>query len=410
MDAIIISIGNELTSGQTVDTNSSYLAMRLGERGIETPEHWTVSDGHSAIASAIKTAASKADLVIVSGGLGPTEDDQTRQGLADAMATSLELNEDCLQTITNYFKSRGWEMSAINRIQAMVPKGAEPIENKAGTAPGLTAKIGSARIFVTPGVPHEMRRMFDEQIAPMLIQGKGTIYHHIIHTFGQGESTTGSAISDLMRQGGDVTVGTTVAAGMVSIRITSRGTDIDKARLQASEVIDEIRNRLGDLVIGEGVDTTMASIVGKLLRDTQQTVSTAESCTGGMIGQLITSVSGASDYYPGGFICYANAVKQQLLNVPAEILETHGAVSSQVASAMAQGARQILGTDWAIAVTGIAGPTGGTDEKPVGLIFIGLAGSAGTKTYRHIFSGDRQIIRLRSALTGLNYLRLELLA
>ncbi len=410
MDAIIISIGNELTSGQTVDTNSSYLAMHLGERGIETAEHLTVSDCHSAIAAAIKTAASKADLVIVTGGLGPTEDDQTRQGLAGAMGTSLELNEDCLQTITDYFKSRSWEMSAINRVQAMVPKGAQAIENKAGTAPGLIAEIGSARIFVTPGVPHEMRRMFNEQIAPMLDKGNGAIYHHIIHTFGQGESTTGSAISDLMRQGGDVSVGTTVAAGMVSIRITSRGSDGDKARDQAAEVVDEIRSRLGDLVIGEGVDTTMASVVGQLLRDSQQTVSTAESCTGGMIGQLITSVSGASDYYPGGFICYANAVKQQLLNVPNDLLEKHGAVSGQVASAMAAGTREKMGTDWAISVTGIAGPTGGTDEKPVGLVFIGLAGEAGTKIHRHIFSGDRQIIRLRTALAGLNYLRLELLA
>ncbi len=410
MNAIIISIGNELTSGQTIDTNSSYLAMRLGERGIETTEHQTISDGHSAIASAIKTAAAKADLVIISGGLGPTEDDQTRQGLAGAMGTSLELDEDCLETIGNYFKNHGWEMSAVNRVQAMVPKGAQALENKAGTAPGLTAEIGPARIFVTPGVPHEMRRMFDEQIAPMLDQGTGVITHYIIHTFGQGESTTGDAIGDLMRQGGDVSVGTTVAAGMVSIRITSRGADAREAQLKAAEVIDEIRSRLGDLVIGEGAQTTMAAVVGQLLREKQRTLSTAESCTGGLIGQLITNVSGASDYYPGGFICYSNHIKQQLLGVPSELLKTHGAVSEQVASAMAEGAREKMGTDFSIAVTGIAGPTGGTDEKPVGLVYIAITGDAGTKTHRHIFAGDRQIIRLRTALSALNYLRLELLA
>lgn len=409
MRAIVIGIGDELVAGQVTDSNSGYLARQLGARGIETIAHWTIRDDHRQIASAIQAAAAQADLVLISGGLGPTGDDLTRQGLADALGTQLVMDEAQLSTIQGFFRSRGRKMSKVNEVQAMFPKGTEPLDNACGTAPGIVAKIGQVQVFVTPGVPHEMRKMYEAQIAPRLPKGTGVIVHRIVHTFGAGESDVAARIAEIMRRSGPVTVGTTVAAGMVSIRIAAHGAETAQAQQRAAGVICQLRDRLGGLVIGEGEQTTMASVVASLLGERGATLSTAESCTGGLIGEMITAVPGASEYYLGGFVCYCNESKIHLLGVPADLLETEGAVSKSVAAGMASACRQKTGSDWAIGVTGIAGPGGGTDEKPVGLVYISLAGAGGVQTHRHIFSGNRDIIRLRSARAGLNYLRLELM-
>jgi nicotinamide-nucleotide amidase len=408
MNAIIISIGEELTSGQTVDTNSAFLARRLAECGIKTLEHHTVSDDRGPITAAIARAAQAAELVIVTGGLGPTDDDLTRHGLADALGTELAIDPKCLAHLEEWFRSRGRTMVASNRVQAMVPRGAEPLDNRMGTAPGLAAKVGGATVYVTPGVPSEMKMMFEEVIRPRLPAGTGVIASKVVHTFGSGESDVGMKIADLMRRGANPLVGTTVAAGMVSIRIQAHSADPDQARAMAAEAAAEVRRRLGDLVVGED-DETMAAVVGGLLRKRGQTLATAESCTGGLIGELITSVSGSSEYYLGGVVAYANRVKVELLGVSDELLRQAGAVSEPVAGAMTEGCRRRFSSDWAISVTGVAGPTGGTAEKPVGLVYIGLSGPGGTEILRSQFSGTREVIRLRASLMGMNLLRLKLL-
>ena len=407
MKAIILGIGNELTSGQTIDTNSAYLARRLVARGIETVAHHTLGDERSAVAEALADAAERAELVLVTGGLGPTADDVTRHGLADALGAELVLHEPSLRRLEAFFRRRGRTMVPANRIQVMFPAGSEPIDNRCGTAPGIAARLGTSQVYVLPGVPHEMRAMFDEQIAPRLPAAKVAIAERTLHTFGTGESDVAARIADLMRRGANPTVGTTVRAGLISIRVSAVGRSAERAGELADGVLDEIRRRLGDGVVGAD-DATMASVVGELLRQAGQRLATAESCTGGLVGAMVTDVPGSSDYYLGGVVAYANAVKQDALGVPEALLRDHGAVSEPVARAMAAGARERFGADWAVALTGIAGPGGGSDDKPVGLVYIALASPAGVDVHRHVFPGDRVIIRLRAATAALNYLRLAL--
>ena len=408
MNAIIVSIGNELTGGQTVDTNSAYLAEQLGMLGIDTLSHVTVGDDRAATARAITAAAAEADLVLATGGLGPTADDVTRYALADAMG-GVELIEDAasLTELEDFFRRRGRTMVAANRIQVMLPAGSRAIPNVCGTAPGIAATVDGAMVYVMPGVPFEMRRMFDERIAPELPAGQAVIVRRILHTFGTGESDVGARVADLMARDANPLVGTTVSAGLISVRVTSRAAGAAEAARLADATIAEISARLGDWVVGQG-DQTMPAAVGALLRQRHQTLATAESCTGGLIGEMITDVSGSSDYYLGGVISYANAVKRDLLGVGDGLLAANGAVSESVARAMAKGCREKFGADWAVSVTGIAGPTGGSAEKPVGLVYIGLAGPDCDEVRRHVFPGDRPSVRRRTALTGLNRLRLRL--
>jgi competence/damage-inducible protein CinA-like protein len=409
MKAVIIAIGDELISGKTVDTNSAYLADRLSLMGIDTEAHWTVGDDEEPIADALSAAARRADLVFVSGGLGPTQDDLTRQGLARAMGSELELEEGRLAEIEEFFRRRGREMIPENRVQAMIPVGATSLDNRMGTAPGIEAQIGDAKIFIMPGVPHEMRGMFESVITPRLIGSHRTILRRVVHTFGMGESDVGAQVRDLMSdRTGAVVVGTTVAAGMVSLRITVRTDGADVATELLSATCEEVRTRLGNLVVGED-DQTLPEVIGGLLRERQQTVATAESCTGGLIAQRLTEVAGASEYFLGSVVSYANSAKRDLLGVPPDVLESHGAVSAPVAEAMAQGARERTGADWAISATGIAGPGGGSEEKPVGLVYIGLSGPDGCAVHREVFPGTRAHIRLRTTLAGMNYLRLRLM-
>ena len=407
MKAVILAVGNELTSGQTVDTNSAWLARQLVLRGIETVAHHTVGDDRKAIERAFREAAAEAELVVVTGGLGPTADDLTRHGLADAMGVELVMDEAALVELEAFFRRRGRQMVPSNRVQVTFPVGARPIENQRGTAPGIAAKLGDAAVYVMPGVPHEMRWIFEQRIAPQLPAADGAIAERVVHAFGSGESDIGARIADLMARGANPTVGTTVSAGWISVRISACGRTGEEAAALADTAVGEVRRRLGEWYIGEGEDT-MASIVGRLLRDAGQTLATAESCTGGLLGEMITETSGSSDYYLGGVVSYANEVKRLLLGVPAELLAEHGAVSEPVAEAMATGVRRRLGSDWSLALTGIAGPTGGSDEKPVGLVYIALAGPAGAAVHRHVFPGDRPIIRHRAATAALNHLRLAL--
>ncbi len=406
MNAVILAVGNELISGATVDTNSAYLSERLARRGIAPVRHVVVGDDAEAIAAAVTEAAGSADVVIVTGGLGPTADDLTRQGLAAAMGTELREDPRQAERIGAFFAVRGREMKPSNRAQALVPIGAEPIDNDGGTAPGIAARLGAAVVFALPGVPPEMEAMFETAVLPRLPRA-GSIAVRRIHCFGTGESDIGERIADLMAPGANPAVGTTAKAGVITVRINAAGASEEAAGAAADAVAAEVRRRLGTLVFGEG-DQTLAAAVGEALRSARQTLAAGESCTGGMIGEMITSVAGASDYFLGGVVAYSNEAKVRLLGVPAAEVEARGAVSEPVAAAMATGACRRFGADWGLAVTGIAGPAGGSPDKPVGLVYVGLAGPGGAAVQRHVFPGDRQQVRRRSALAALNHLRLAL--
>lgn len=414
MQAIIISIGDELTLGQTVDTNAAWLSARLIERGILTRWHLTVPDDRAAIAQAVCQAAAEADWVIVTGGLGPTADDLTRQALADALGTALEINPGALERIEQFFKARGRMMTPSNRVQALCPAGAECLDNLCGTAPGLRLRIGRAVIVSMPGVPVEMKAMFEQHVLPVLAAQTGrVILTAQLHTFGLGESQVGERLGELMSRKRNPKVGTTVAAGVVSVRIRSEFPAAGAAQAALDATLAEIRQRLGDLIYGEG-PTTLPEVVGRLLTEQHSTLATAESCTAGLVGKLLTDMAGASAYYRGGWIVYANELKTGSLGVPAEMIVREGAVSEPVVRRMAEEALSRSGADYALALTGIAGPDGGSPEKPVGTVWIALArrraGGIDVRAERFIFPGIRELVRERAAKTALNLLRLQLIA
>ncbi len=406
VQAVIIAVGDELTCGATVDTNSAYLSRRLCERGIATLRQVTVGDDAGAIAAAVSAAAGDAGVVLVTGGLGPTADDLTRQGLARAMGAKLREDRRQAERIAAFFAARRRPMKPSNRAQALIPAGAEPLDNDCGTAPGIAARVGSAEVFVLPGPPREMEAMFEVRVLPRL-PSAGAIASRTLHAFGAGESDIGEEIADLMGREQNPTVGTTAEAGVITVRITATGGCRRAAEDAAEKIAGEIRWRLGELVFGAG-GQTLAEVVGGGLRAAGATLAVAESCTGGMLGGMITAAAGASDYFLGGVTAYANRAKVALLGVDAGLVDAQGAVSGPVAEAMAEGVRRKLGADYGLAVTGIAGPAGGSADKPVGLVFIGIASGGGTSARRHIFGGDRDTVRRRAALAALNHLRLEL--
>ena len=407
MQAVIIAIGDELIGGASVDTNSEYLSARLAERGIVAVRHVTVGDDADRITQAITAAAAEAELVIITGGLGPTLDDLTRRALADAMGVELIEDARSANRIKAFFDRIGRAMKPSNLTQAMIPAGTEAMDNNCGTAPGIAARLGRADVFALPGPPNEMTEMFERQVVPRLGVA-GALARRILHAFGTGESDIGERIADLMARDANPKVGTTAKGGIISIRIVATGQTPADTDAAAENTANEIRHRLGELIFGQD-EQTLASVVGDALKDCGMTLATAESCTGGMIGQMMTETPGASGYFLGGIVAYANSAKTAMLNVPAEVIESHGAVSEQVADAMARGAREKFGADFALSVTGIAGPDGGSDDKPVGLVYIALSGPSSTKVHRHIFSGARDIIRRRAALTTINHLRLALI-
>lgn len=415
MQAVILSIGDELALGQTVDTNTAYLAAKLAELGIWTLYHQTLADDQALIAGAIRQAADSAELVLITGGLGPTKDDLTRQALAQAMEVELVEDAEGLRAIEVFFIGRGKALTEANRVQALLPVGSEGIPNAKGTAPGIRATLGKARIFVMPGVPFEMRAMYEDTIRPAIIDKAGggrVILTTKINTFGQGESSVGQLIGDLMDRDRNPTVGTTVANGVVSVRIRSEFDDADEAHSQRDGTIKEVEQRLGPIVFGRD-DQTIASTLLDALRDKKLLIATAESCTGGLIGKMLTDVAGSSDVYAGGWVTYTNELKRSQLGVPAHLLEAHGAVSGQVVCAMAVGALEKSGANIALSVSGVAGPGGGTPDKPVGTVWLGLASRnkdepLGVQAVLVKFPGDRPHVRTRAAMCALQMARLHL--
>jgi nicotinamide-nucleotide amidase len=420
--SIILSIGDELVLGQTVDTNSAWLSQQLASVGCAVAAHVTVADDQRAIEQAIEEAVGRCDVLLISGGIGPTEDDLTRQALAAVMNVPLEPNEKWLAQLQKFFQRIGRPMPEGNRIQAMIPRGATMIFNHAGTAAGVDATYVSGdqktvcRVFVMPGVPKEMKVMFTRDVLPHVqkMTGGAVILSRTLHTFGLGESAIAEKIGPQMMRGRNPSVGTTVSGGVVSVRINASYGSKDEAtsELEATEAV--CRAALGDLIYGADEDT-LQSVVARLLLDHTvakkwaPAVATAESCTGGLLAKMLTDVPGSSAYFRQGYITYSNEAKTDLLNVPAELIQQHGAVSEPVAVAMASGAQKQSGAVFALAITGVAGPGGGTPAKPVGMVCIALAHDAGTTVRTFHFPGDREMIRDRSAKMALTMLRFHLL-
>ncbi|MEX0777736.1 MAG: competence/damage-inducible protein A [Phycisphaeraceae bacterium] len=418
MIAIVLAIGDELVLGQTPDTNSSYLSAQLAQVGIFTRYHQAVADDRDAIATAIGQAGGEADLVLISGGLGPTEDDLTRQGLADAMGQPLVLHQPSLEVIRGFFTRRGRDMPDANRAQALHPAGTEIIPNSAGTAPGIKAHFQRATIYIMPGVPREMVIMFARSVLPEIehhAPNRGVILTAKANTFGLGESSVAERLGPLMERHRNPKVGTTVAGGVVSVRVRSEWPDRREATEKLNATLAEIDRSLKPYVYGHD-DQTLQQAVVSLLCERQLTLTTAESCTGGLLGRMITDVPGCSGVYLGGWVTYTNAMKARQLGVPQPVLDEHGAVSEPVARAMAQGALERSGAAAALAITGIAGPDGGTADKPVGLVWAALARRGQTATasttidaLRLDLTGDREMIRDRAAKCALQMLRFSLL-
>jgi nicotinamide-nucleotide amidase len=414
MRAEIISIGSELTSGQGLDTNSQWLSQELGSVGIPVAFHTTIGDQLEDHVSALRTAVSRAQLVVMTGGLGPTQDDLTREAVAAVAGVPLREDPGSLEAITAMFAPRKRPMAPRNRVQALLPEGSEPLPNRVGTAPGIWSELGHATLACLPGIPSEMKVMLREQVLPRLRQ-RGwidrIIVYRRINLFGRGESEIEAKAMDLTARDRLPEVGITAHEATISFRIRGEGESEEAAWRQTDLTAALIRERFGTLVLGEG-STDVADALYAQLERTGATLATAESCTGGLIAHLITAISGVSPYYLGGVVSYSNSAKTSILDVPGDLIELHGAVSPEVAGAMAAGARGRLGADIAISASGVAGPTGGTADKPVGLVYLGLATSSGAETLRLDLGPEqpRDIIQHRSAKIALNWVRLALLS
>jgi nicotinamide-nucleotide amidase len=412
MHAEIIAIGSELTSGQNLDTNSQWLSQRLSGLGIPVLFHTTVADDLAANIGVFQTASQRADLVIATGGLGPTQDDLTREALAAAGRVELVFHQELFDGIAAMFRDRGRVMPERNRVQAYLPTGAEVIPNANGTAPGVWMRLGRAWVASLPGVPREMFPMFDESVRPKLEQlglGHGVTVIRKINTFGAGESAIEAKLLDLTQRGRIPEVGITASDAVISLRIIAHAAMEAEANALIAPTETAIRERLGEMVYGTD-DEELEHVVLRLLGERHLTIVTAESLTAGLVAYKLGRVPGASAQFRGGVIAYDNDVKRDVLGVPEAILKEHGAVSGPVVEAMSVGARKALGGDLAISTSGIAGPTGATATKPVGLVWFGLAWDGGVKSTLVNWFGNREEIQSRSAKTALNMVRLHLLA
>lgn len=418
MQAAILSIGDELALGQTVDTNSAWLSQQLASRGIQTLLHMTVADDLSSIIDAIQFSVVRTGLVLISGGLGPTADDMTRQAIADTIGAELVLDETELANVKAFFDRRGRPMAEANLVQAMKPETATMLTNDWGTAPGLQITLGEAKVFAMPGVPREMKSMFTHRVMPVLdsmgLGGDRVILTTKLNTFGMGESNVADRMGDLMTRDKNPMVGTTVSQGVVSIRIRSEFPTIEQAQEKLDEALAAVGDRMGALAYSRD-EVQLQEVVLELLKsgDRPQNIATAESCTGGMLAELLTDVPGSSEVVIGGWVTYSNTLKTQCVGVDEQLLIEHGAVSGPVVCAMAAGALRKAGSDWALSTSGIAGPGGGTDDKPVGTVWIGLAhrtvAGIQTQAMRVHLPGTRFEVRDRSAKCALQMLRLSLL-
>lgn len=411
MRAEIIATGTELLSGGVLDTNSLYLSEELMLIGIETAFKTVVGDDEQDMEETLRRAFERVEVVIVTGGIGPTEDDITRKVIAKIVKKRLVLNEDALKAIHARLVGRGKEFATSNDRQALVPSGARLLQNPIGIAPGFYSDEQGMFIAVLPGVPQEMRAMFNEGLRPVLEErfgGRQFIRRRILRTCGLSESAVNQAIQDILKRA-DPVVGLTATGTGVDIRIIARGPNAEQSQAQVDRTDAAIREKLGDTVYGMD-SQKIEEVIGALLMQRRLKLSIAESCTGGLISGRITGIAGSSEYFERGVVVYSYLSKTELLGVPRDLIERHGAVSSEVAEAMARGIQQAARTDLGLAVTGIAGPGGGTEKKPVGFVCMALASAQGVKIAEHRFLGTREQVRIRASQMALDMVRRHLIA
>lgn len=414
MKAEIVAIGSELVSGQSLDTNSQWISTALAAVGIPVRFHTAIGDDLEENAAAFRFALDRADLIVMSGGLGPTQDDLTREALAAVAKVPLIEDPASLEAIQSMFTRRNRVMPERNKVQALLPQSAEALFNRVGTAPGIWMRIGRSVVACLPGVPYEMKIMFEEQVLPRLRTlgiANRVIAQRKINLFGKGESEIEAEALDLTARGRNPEVGITAHDATISFRVSASASTVEEAEAAMAPTIALIHERFGHLILGEGSADLPDAVAAHLLR-TGTTLALAESCTGGLIAEMLTNIPGISASFAGGVVSYSNEAKANLLGVDPTLIADHGAVSAEVAAAMAAGAREKFKADLGLSVTGIAGPTGGTAEKPVGLVYIGLATDHGVQTRKLEIGPEqpRSVIRQRAAKHALNWVRLTLIA
>ena len=414
MNAEIIAIGSELLTPYRQDTNSLYLTEKLNQLGVEVIFKTVVGDNREHLTAAANLALSRADLAIFMGGLGPTEDDLTREAVADALGLELRRDPEIIATIERRFASRNLKMTPNNAQQADVIAGAIVLPNASGTAPGqwISGKYEGREkiILLLPGPPHELKALFDQQCMERL---RAKLPQQFIATRElkvamMGESACDARVAPIYKRYTDVQTTILAGAGEIQLHLKTRNASLEAAQQRVDELAEKLEEELGDAVFSDNGDS-MEQIVGYYLQMRNATLAVAESCTGGQLAERITSVSGSSRYFLGGAVAYSNELKTAFADVPADLIAKHGAVSREVAAALAEGIRKRCGATYGLGITGVAGPTGGTPEKPVGLVFHGLASEQGTEVVERSFPGDRKRVRWFASQQALDMVRRKLL-
>ena len=410
MDVEIITIGDEIVNGLKIDTNSAFIAQRVTGTGFNVKYISSVGDNLAEMEEALRLALKRVPLVITTGGLGPTDDDLTKRAIVKVFKRNLIFHDDILEQIKARFAARGMDMPPAVQNQALLPQGAVFFPNRHGSAVGICISE-QGRIFISlPGVPMEMKQILTDEVLPYLagLHLKQAISSVILRTTGIGESRLAELIKPDMKLRPGVKLAYLPAHGSVSLRVMATDESRIEANEKALELVRHLEKAVGKYIFGRD-DDTLESVVGQLLRDNDKTLSVAESCTGGQLGMTITAVPGSSAYFIGGCLAYADQVKTAQLEVPVSIIENHGAVSEECAVAMANGCRKLFNTDYALSITGIAGPDGGTDEKPIGTTYIGLASTHTTSAGLYRFGRDRAVNRTRAVCAALELLRRDIL-
>lgn len=403
----IISTGSELLLGQIIDTNTSFLSKQCNEIGLDVLFHSTVGDNPVRMSQVFSTALSRADIIITTGGLGPTQGDITKQIMAELLGRPLLLHEKSAKRIKSYFDQRHLAMTQNNMRQAMLPEGSIVLDNERGTAPGVIVEEGDKTVVHLPGPPHELEWMFIHKVLPYFQERcgvQGITLSKVLRTVGIGESALEELIKDYILKQDNPTIALLARLGEIHVRLTAKQQTQQAANKLIEDLEEKMRQRIGQYVFGTD-NETLELVVGRILAAKSWTISLAESCTGGLTTSRITDIPGSSDYLKGSIVSYSNEAKNKLLGVPNPTLQEFGAVSSQTAIAMAEGVKKLFETQLGVGITGIAGPGGATFGKPVGLVYIAVSGPSGTECYEQHFVGERTTIKNRTVLMALNYIR-----
>ncbi|MGI6657933.1 MAG: competence/damage-inducible protein A [Dethiobacteraceae bacterium] len=408
MKAEIIATGTELLLGQTVNTNARFLSEKLAQMGIDVYWHTVVGDNAVRLEAALRLALSRSDIIITSGGLGPTMDDLTKETVAKVLQLPLEVNAEWERQLINMFASRGSKMTQNNYKQALLPRGAKLITNDYGTAPGIWLEHRDKIIVLLPGPPRELEPMFIEKIMPLLPSSGSSLVSRTLKVVGLGESSVEDKLAEIIAAQTNPTIAPLAKLGEVHLRLTAKA----RSKTECQELLDEteakLTARLGNAIYARD-EQTMGSVVAELLSKNKLSLALAESCTGGYLAHTLTNIPGSSSFFSAGLVTYSNEAKSKLLGIPLQFIEEHDAVSAEVGRAMASQVREVAESDLGMGITGIAGPTGGTADKPVGLVYIALATPTTVTCQRFNFFGKRENIKERAVMSALNMLRLYLI-